>query len=137
MDGVDSIREVLSGRTIHLNKLDDDTGIFDQVDAFIDLSRDNETVEKVILYPNTDPDADASGTHRYAIWDKIAEGIRNLQALRTITIMDGNVVDYEWVAFVPDWEILTCILRRLRRGIQLCIEDDEDDDAPQLWIQRL
>jgi hypothetical protein len=70
MDCVDSIREVLSGAIIHLDKLEDETGIFDQVDAFVNLSRDNEKVQYIVLRPVTDLDDDTSGTHRYAIWDK-------------------------------------------------------------------
>jgi hypothetical protein len=96
LDSVDSIREELSFHTIFLEKRGDDTGILDQADAFVNLSRDNKTVEEVYLCPFTypgDDDDDASGTHRYAIWDKIAEGIGNLQALREITIWDGHVVD--------------------------------------------
>jgi hypothetical protein len=125
MDAVDRIRLQLRGRTITLRKLDDHIGIFAQVDAFVKLSRDNETVKEVILYAPTDPDA-----HGYAIWDKIAEGIGNLQALSQITIVNGNYSDGEENPLGPDWEILACILRRLQHGIHLCIEDDE---APQLW----
>jgi hypothetical protein len=128
MDDVDSIREVLSGHTIDLYKLHDENGIFAQVDAFVNLSRENETVEEVHLTPFNDPGDDASGTHRYAIWDKIAEGIGNLQALREITIFHTRSVDDEGEDLVPDWEILACILRRLQRGIRLCM----DDFAP-LW----
>jgi hypothetical protein len=124
MDGLkDIIREVLSGRTFRLDELDDDTGIFDHVDAFVNLSRGNDLVEEVVLRPFTDPDEDASsGTDRYAIWNKIAEGIGNLQELRKITIMNFRIDDEE--ALDHDWEILACILRRLRRGIQLCLQDD-------------
>jgi hypothetical protein len=129
MDGVDSIREVLSRPRIHLDKLEDVAGIFDHVDAFVNMSRDNESVEEVVLVPFTDPDDDTSGTHRYAIWHKIAEGIGNLQELREIIIMDATFVDDEGGTRVPDWEIFACILRRLRRGIELRI----DDDAPPLW----
>jgi hypothetical protein len=114
MDGVDRIRAVLSRETVYP---DDNTCIFDYVDAFVNLSRDNETVQHVVLYPFNDPDDDASGTH--AIWDKIAEGIGNLQALRAITILDSYFEDDEGEAVVPDWEILACILRRLRQGILL------------------
>jgi hypothetical protein len=128
LDGVDSIREVLSRDTIDLDKQEDETGIFDQVDAFVNLSRDNKSVMEVYLHP-FNPDADASGTYRYAIWDKIAEGIANLQALRGITISDANFEDAEGETLVPDWEILTCILRRLRRGIRLCMRND----ALPLW----
>jgi hypothetical protein len=123
-DGVDCIREVLSGRTIHLDKLDADadvdTGIFDHVEAFVNLSKENETVEEVTLCLATDPD-----DHGYAIWDKIAEGIGNLQALDKITIVNGSFYDGEEDPLAPDWEILACILRRLRHGIQLCMQDDE------------
>jgi hypothetical protein len=127
MDGVDSIREVLRGGHIFLEKQGDVT--FDNVDAFVNLSRGNETVQEVVLFPVTDPDDDASGTHRYAIWDKISEGVGNLQALRKITIMYSASEDYEEEEEederVPDWEILACILRRLRRGIQLRMLVDE------------
>jgi hypothetical protein len=118
MDGVDSIRAVLRERLIHLDKLHDDTGIFDHADAFVKLSRDNQTVEKVTLYLNTDPDA-----HQYAIWDKVAEGIGNLQALRAIIISHTDNMDGEGDPLFPNWEILACILRRLRRGIHLRMQD--------------
>jgi hypothetical protein len=45
-----------------LDELDDLTGIFDQVDAFVNMSRNNKTVEEVTLIPFTNPDDDASGT---------------------------------------------------------------------------
>jgi hypothetical protein len=106
-----------------LDKLDDDTGIFAHVDAFINMSRENETVQQVVLFPFNDADDDADGTYRYAIWERIAESIGNLQALCEITIMD-KIVDDEWEAFVLDWEILAFILRRLRRGIQVYMRVD-------------
>jgi hypothetical protein len=90
--------------------------ILDHVDTFINLSRDNKTVEKVVLVPVTDPGDDASGTYRHAIWDKIAEGVGNLPALREITIMDSRFVDGEWEAIVPDWDIFACILRTSSAG---------------------
>jgi hypothetical protein len=125
MDGVDSIREVLRGGHIFLEKQGDASGIFEIPDAFVNLSRDNETVQHVFLFPDTHPDDDASGTIRYAIWDKIAEGVGNLQALREITIFYTNSGDDEEHPLAPDWKILACILRRLRRGIKLCMCDDE------------
>jgi hypothetical protein len=119
VDDVDSIRRVLSRHTIYFDKLEDNAGIFDQADAFVNLSRGNETVEEVDLCLATDPD-----TNRYAIWDKIAEGIGNLQALREITIVEANnFADDEEDPRAPDWEILACILRRLRRGVQLCMRN--------------
>jgi hypothetical protein len=83
-DVVDIIRTALSNDILVVGDLNDDTGIADHIDTFVDLSRDNETVKFVTLFiPFTDrPGDDASGTHdRYAIWESIAEGIGNLQAL--------------------------------------------------------
>jgi hypothetical protein len=126
MNGVDSIRAALSEIIIVLDVLNDENGIFDQVDVFLNLSRENETVQSVVLFiPSfTDSGDDASVIHRYAIWEKIAEGIGNLQALH-----EFEITHYEWEPFVPNFEILACILRRLRRGIRLCISDN----APLLW----
>jgi hypothetical protein len=118
MKRANSIRAALRERTIRLDKLDDDTGIFDQVDAFVNHSRDNQTVTEVVLRLAPDPDA-----HRYAIWDKIAEGIGNLQALRSITIVNSRVSDGHGDPLAPDWEILACILRRLRHSIHLRLQD--------------
>jgi hypothetical protein len=129
--GVYSIREVLWEDIIVLNRLQDDDDIFDQVDAFVNLSRGNDSVKNIVLFPFTDPGEDASGTSRYAIWEKIAEGIGNLQALQEITIGCSHFeLNEEEQACVPDWEILACILRRLRRGIRLCTSDN---DSLRLW----
>ncbi len=131
MNGVTSIRRALREEFIIFCEADDDTGIFDQVDAFVKRSRNNETVQKVILWiPFIDPGDDASGNRdRYAIWEKIAKGIGNFQALREIAIEHSDYVNDEWEVLVPDWEILACILRRLRQGIKLCMQDD----APLPW----
>jgi hypothetical protein len=61
--------------------------VFRHIDDFVNVSRDNETVQQLILRLT----ADDPDTHRYAIWDKIAEGIGNLQALRLITIVDSRI----------------------------------------------
>jgi hypothetical protein len=121
-DGVDSIRVLLSGNSIHFDKLHDSTGIFNRVDAFVNQSRNNLSVQEVVLFPVVDPAGDNAGTRRYAIWDKIAEGIGNLRGLDMITVEDANLVgEEEENPVVLDWEILACILRRLRRGIKLCM----------------
>jgi hypothetical protein len=125
MDGVDSIREVLSRNTIYLDSMNDDNCIFGQVDAFVALSRDNETVQNVLLFTATDLDDDDDDDDRYAIGDKIAEGIGNFQALRQITIIDFLIDEEEAFVRDRDWEILACILRRLRHGIRLCIDFDD------------
>jgi hypothetical protein len=133
-DVVDIIRTALSNDILVVGDLNDDTGIADHIDTFVDLSRDNETVKFVTLFiPFTDrPGDDASGTHdRYAIWESIAEGIGNLQALCEIIIMLPIDEDDEEDTLAPDWEIWSCILRRLREGVRLRM----GDDAPLLWHQ--
>jgi hypothetical protein len=123
MDAEDRICELLCEDILHFDKLEDN-GIFEHIDAFVSLSRENEIVEEVTLCLSPDPDA-----HRYGIWDKIAEGIGNLQGLIMIIIVDLHDNDIE-NRLAPDWNIiLACILRRLRGGIQLCMRDD----AYNLW----
>jgi hypothetical protein len=116
MKSAENIRELLSGDTIDFNP-DDAADIFAQLDVFVNLSRENKTVEEVTFDVPVNPDPE---DHRYVIWDKIAEGIGNLQALYKITIGNGTFYAGE---VDPDWEILACILRRLRRGIHLRMED--------------
>jgi hypothetical protein len=129
MDGINVIREVLRSRTIDLDVRDDDTGIFDHIDLFVNLSREKNRVREVslwipcITYPSEDT---SSRTGRYAIWEKIAEGLGNLQILSKITITDVRGDDEEYLD--PDWTILACILRRLRRGIHLSLQHNV-----QLW----
>jgi hypothetical protein len=125
MNDLSRIREELSGDTMYVDGVEDESGIFDQVDAFVNLTRDNKSVQKITLWiPVTDPYTDSDGTDRYAIWEKVAEGIGNLQALRKISITDICFADDEEGPLAPDWEILACILRRLRRGIHLCMQDE-------------
>jgi hypothetical protein len=109
--------------------------LFDHVDVFVNLSRHNQTLENVqkvtLCIPFTDPD-DNSRTLRYAMWDKIAEGIGNLEALDEIII--GSQEDHgpedDEGPLAPDWVILACILRRLRRGVMLSLMHDY---APITW----
>jgi hypothetical protein len=137
MDDLGNIREVLREHNIHLEKREDTTGIFDHVDAFVELSQGNKTVEEVTLCPATDPadpdddDDDASTTQRYTIWDGVATGIGNLQSLNEITIVDARVANAEEDPLAPDWEILACILRRRRRSIKLHLR--MEDNALPLW----
>jgi hypothetical protein len=61
LDGVlDRIRaELLTTLLFESKLINDDTSIFDQADAFVPLSRENETVRSVILFiPSTDPGDD-------------------------------------------------------------------------------
>jgi hypothetical protein len=140
------IRNALSRDTINLDEedpidapidVDDEeeevrNGFFLDASAFKKLSRENQTVENVVLrIPWTLAD-DVSRKERYAIWDEIAEGVGNLEALGMITITMGEEEpeDNEG-ALALDWEILGCILRRLRRGVMLSIYDE--NASPLQW----
>jgi hypothetical protein len=67
MDGVNSIREVISRGTIYLQKRNGEPESFDHVDAFVNLCREDETVQEVVLLPAVDPDDDASGIFNIAV----------------------------------------------------------------------
>jgi hypothetical protein len=89
----------------------------------ISLRQASTVDNQVLLYPFTYP-AHALYAFRYDVWEKVAEGIGNLQALGRIVIMDSGAVDDFEEALIPDWLILALILRRLRRGIHLYMQDD-------------
>jgi hypothetical protein len=132
MDGVDSIREVISRGTIYLQKRNGEPEIFDHVDAFVNLCREDETVQEVVLFPAVDPGDNASGTQRYTK----SKGIGTLQALRAIVIRDRNIEDDEEGALFREWEILPRILRRLRRGIHLRMHSTGIQKLYQVLLER-
>jgi hypothetical protein len=108
------LREMLSGEDIDLDEA------VVHPSAFQKQTRENQSVKTVTLsIPLIDPSNDTSWAQRYATWDEIAEGIGNLQALYEINITVFENEDDG--PLVPDWEILACILRRLRHGIKLCM----------------
>jgi hypothetical protein len=117
------------GDTIYLHKLNHYHLNYKPRDDFLGLGRDNETVEKVVLCLPWSLADDVSRKKRYAFWDKVAKCIGHLQALREIVIAVADVHFDPEEALVPDWEILACILRRLRRRVKLRVRDD----APILW----
>jgi hypothetical protein len=87
MDGEESILKALCYGTIYFDMLNDTSGIFKHVDTFVNLSKNDEDVSEVVLYPFADPYNDASpGTHGNAVWKKVAEGIGNLRNLDRIII---------------------------------------------------
>jgi hypothetical protein len=110
-DTLEKIRNSLC-KEWHLNlkKSGDDTGIFEEIDSFVELSRGNTSVELVRLFPY---DEDA-GT--YEVWDKVGQGVGNLKSLYRLNIRLDNEEGNE-----PDWEILARILRHVSRAIELNI----------------
>jgi hypothetical protein len=86
--------------------------MFDNIDSFVALSRENTIVHIVELYLF---DSDAGN---YDFWDKVGQVVGNLMELRVLCIHFVDGADgYE--VRRPDWEILTRILRKLRHKVQL------------------
>jgi hypothetical protein len=100
------IRNALCKFYLRLDKSHDVTGIFEDVDSFVELSQGNTGVQLVDISPN---DEDAGN---YELWDKVGRGVGNLKSLNRLAICPSNY---------NDWEILTRILRHIRHNIMLVI----------------
>jgi hypothetical protein len=108
----ENIRKWLCKDYLCLEKSDDDTGIFEAVDAFVEVSQGNTTVKDVIIYPyDEDPG-------NYELWDKVGRGVGNLESLSTLSIFINNVFD-EADEPNPDWEILARNFRHVSHDIKL------------------
>jgi hypothetical protein len=110
----DSIASVYSLEATKENAL-----LFDNVDSFVAQSRENTSVHVVQLYPF---DSDAGD---YEFWDKVGQIVGNCMELKLICIHfhpypDGEDLYDGDEARVPDWEIITRILRYLRDKVTLC-----------------
>jgi hypothetical protein len=81
-DDEKQIRHELSGQCLGIAKgsLFVPTLIFDNIDSFVALSRDNTIVREVELYPF---DSDAGN---YEFWDKVGQIVGNLMELKTLRI---------------------------------------------------
>jgi hypothetical protein len=95
--------------------------MFENIDSFVALSRENTSVGKVVLYPYDS----AMGKH----WDKVGEIVGNLKELKVITIdfLPCTVDDEEGEARMPDWEKLTRILSCVQHKISLRSKTDDCD----------
>jgi hypothetical protein len=135
-DEENQIRRELSGIDLDITK--ENAFMFDNVDSFVALSRENTTVKAVHLFPF---DSDAEN---YEYWDKVGQIVGNLMELKTLQIhflpyyaSDDEYDDEETVVHViHDWEILTRILPYVRHKISL-YSPTEDYDAEVEEIQGL
>ena len=114
-DKKEQVRDQLSRRELLLSK-GLNSFMFDNIDFFVALSRDNTTVDEVDFYP-FDNDA-----RDYKFWDKVGQIVGNLVELMVIHIHfvpypDDD--DNRGEARVPDWETLTRILPFLRQKVML------------------
>jgi hypothetical protein len=128
-DKEEQIRDELSGSALFIDITMEESLIFDNIDSFVALSRDNNSVEAVKLYPFCESDAG-----NYEFWDKVGQIVGNFMELQVIDIY---LLHYEYgdEGPSPDWEILTRILPYLRRKIKLCLATDEDYDIEAEEIQ--
>jgi hypothetical protein len=104
--------------------------LFDNIDSFVALSREDTSVVSLDLFPF---DSDA---RNYEFWDKVGQMVGNLMELQTITI---NFLPYtesddddDGGNFSSDWQILTRILRYLRRKVELCSIHDCEPEGEEI-----
>jgi hypothetical protein len=109
-DEEEQIRDFLNGSSLDIIK-GVDFMMFDNIDSFVALSRENTSIKVVELYPFD------SNPGNYEFWDKVGQMVGNLMELHTLTIHFED--DDEDEAPSPDWEILNRILRYLRRQVAL------------------
>jgi hypothetical protein len=109
--------------------------MFDNIDSFVALSRENTSVKQVMLYPFD------SNPGNYEFWDKVGQIVGNLMDLQMIRIHflpstdDDN--DDEDEAHMPDWETLNRILPHLQRKIELLFYTGDINDEEVEKIQGL
>jgi hypothetical protein len=72
------IRDKLSVSTLEISK--ENAFLFQNIDSFVALSRENSVVYEVMLYPF---DSDAGN---YEVWDKVGELVGNLMAIHVLSI---------------------------------------------------
>jgi hypothetical protein len=127
------IRNELSRDYLHITE--EESYMFDNIYSFLALSRDNDRVTMVALYP-----FDNSDLWIYEFWDKMGQIVGNLTELQMIRIYfhPYNVNDNDGGdrARIPAWGKMTRILTYLRRKLSLFIPA-EDYDAEVEDIQGL
>jgi hypothetical protein len=115
MDNEQQIRNELIGPCMRITKKD--SIMFDNIDSFVALSRDNTSVQAVAFNPfDSEPG-------NYEVWDKVGQIVGNFTELNLISLNflpypDDNDGDE---ARMPDWETLTRILPYLRRKVSLSL----------------
>jgi hypothetical protein len=121
-DVVQQIRHVLSRSCLFIRK---DAFMFDSIDSFVAMSRENTSVTIVKLYPF---DSDAGD---YEFWDKVGQIVGNLMKLKTLCISFRPYIESDDA--LPDWETLSRILPYLRRKVELLSSiENYDVDADEI-----
>jgi hypothetical protein len=89
--------------------------ILNHVDCFVSQSRDNISIEKVVLCPYS------VNAQDYEVWDKLGRAVSNLKALKKVCI--GKYYTEDEDLCIVDWEIVARILSHVRQRITLYIND--------------
>jgi hypothetical protein len=114
-DEEQQIRDELIGSCLHITE--EGSFMFDNIDSFVALSRENTSILVVDLYPfDSDPG-------NYEFWDKVGQIVGNLTELNMIIIhflpYSDEDNDGGDEAGMLDCETLTRILPYIRRKISL------------------
>jgi hypothetical protein len=96
---------LLGGRNLDLDE-DSIPQILNHIDCFASQSRVNKSLTEVKLFPYS------IDGHDEDVWDKLGQGIGNLQALRKIIILKKNQPFH-------DWDLLALILTHVRQKITI------------------
>jgi hypothetical protein len=104
-------------------------------DWFLNMSCRNHIVEEVDLYLYVYDDNEYAAS--YEIWDKVGQGIGNLEALETLHILvsgdpdpgSGPIEIAQQRTLKPDWERLGYILKHLRKNIRLQVDDGSETEG--------
>jgi hypothetical protein len=115
------MREKLSKTTLVI-QWDERGGILSDVDSFIELSKGNNMVEEVQLYPYLYDNQNRIRPSD-AVWEeKLGMALGNLQSLNKLSLRSN----LEWDDYgteegleTPDWETLARVLRHIRQKITL------------------
>jgi hypothetical protein len=124
-DEEQQIRNELSRGCLEIST---DSLMFDNIDSFLALSRDNTSVEAVELYPFD------SAPGNYEFWDKAGQIVGNLIELRQIIIDFLPCTDDDGdAARMPDWETLTRTLPYVQHKVALrSISEDYDAEVEDI-----
>jgi hypothetical protein len=117
----------------HIEITEEQSFMFDNIDSFLALSRENTSVKLVAVYPFD------SAPGNYEFWDKVGQIVGNFRKLKVIDIQfhgDNDEYDDGDEARIPAWEALTRILPYVQHKISLRLSA-EDYDANVEEIQGL
>jgi hypothetical protein len=119
-ESLERIRQSLRKNSLKIYWGVDNDGIFANIDSFLELSEGNNIVQTVYLDQHWDYYSERGLVQTMEDWEKVGKGIRNLQALKELRIVDDGSDSNEEEP--PDFETLSLVLRHVRQKITLSVE---------------